>query len=142
MSRPLQAASGPGCDCFWSTFRAEKSKTRRHLTCLDGGAREVAFNTTPIANMVLQARFVSYVVERALERRGDGVEGNWCGTRFRWKRVQSHRSARPNLFPISNTGRRISAKIKSGLGSLDVSPGVTVLGGCSGDETLVLGARS
>jgi asparaginyl-tRNA synthetase len=54
--------------CFGPTFRAEKSKTRRHLTEFCMVEPEVAFNDSE-ANMRLQESFVSYVVGRALERR-------------------------------------------------------------------------
>jgi len=53
--------------CFGPTFRAEKSKTRRHLTEFWMVEPEVAFNDSA-ANMSLQEDFVSYIVERALER--------------------------------------------------------------------------
>jgi asparaginyl-tRNA synthetase len=54
--------------CFGPTFRAEKSKTRRHLTEFWMVEPEVAFNDSD-ANMKLQEQFISYIVERALERR-------------------------------------------------------------------------
>ena len=54
--------------CFGPTFRAEKSKTRRHLTEFWMVEPEVAFNDSD-ANMRLQEEFVSYVVARALDRR-------------------------------------------------------------------------
>jgi asparaginyl-tRNA synthetase len=54
--------------CFGPTFRAEKSKTRRHLTEFWMVEPEVAFNDSD-ANMRLQEEFVSYIVGRALERR-------------------------------------------------------------------------
>ena len=53
--------------CFGPTFRAEKSKTRRHLTEFWMCEPEVAWNDSE-ANMKLQEDFVSYLVERALER--------------------------------------------------------------------------
>ncbi len=53
--------------CFGPTFRAEKSKTRRHLTEFWMVEPEVAFADSD-ANMKLQEQFVSYIVERALER--------------------------------------------------------------------------
>jgi asparaginyl-tRNA synthetase len=53
--------------CFGPTFRAEKSKTRRHLTEFWMVEPEVAFADSS-DNMKLQEEFVSYVVERALER--------------------------------------------------------------------------
>jgi len=54
--------------CFGPTFRAEKSKTRRHLTEFWMVEPEVAFNDSD-ANMRLQEEFVSYIVARALDRR-------------------------------------------------------------------------
>jgi asparaginyl-tRNA synthetase len=54
--------------CFGPTFRAEKSKTRRHLTEFWMVEPEVAFNDSD-ANMRLQEEFVSYIVERTLDRR-------------------------------------------------------------------------
>ena len=54
--------------CFGPTFRAEKSKTRRHLTEFWMVEPEVAFNDSD-ANMRLQASFVSFIVARVLERR-------------------------------------------------------------------------
>jgi asparaginyl-tRNA synthetase len=54
--------------CFGPTFRAEKSKTRRHLTEFWMVEPEVAWNDSD-ANMRLQEDFVSYVVRRCLERR-------------------------------------------------------------------------
>ncbi|HJR66210.1 MAG TPA: asparagine--tRNA ligase [Gemmatimonadaceae bacterium] len=52
---------------FGPTFRAEKSKTRRHLTEFWMIEPEVAWNDSN-DNMRLQEAFVSYLVERALER--------------------------------------------------------------------------
>ncbi len=54
--------------CFGPTFRAEKSKTRRHLTEFWMIEPEVAFATHE-DNMVLQEQFVSAIVRRCLERR-------------------------------------------------------------------------
>src|SRR5438132_2445361 len=54
--------------CFGPTFRAEKSKTRRHLTEFWMVEPEVAWNDSN-DNMRLQEEFVSYIVTRALERR-------------------------------------------------------------------------
>ncbi|HVH40662.1 MAG TPA: asparagine--tRNA ligase [Gemmatimonadaceae bacterium] len=53
---------------FGPTFRAEKSKTRRHLTEFWMIEPEVAFNDSE-ANMKLQEDFVSFLVQRVLERR-------------------------------------------------------------------------
>jgi len=54
---------------FGPTFRAEKSKTRRHLTEFWMIEPEVAWNDSA-DNMRLQEDFVSYLVQRCLERRG------------------------------------------------------------------------
>jgi asparaginyl-tRNA synthetase len=54
--------------CFGPTFRAEKSKTRRHLTEFWMVEPEVAWNDSN-DNMTLQEEFVSYIVARCLERR-------------------------------------------------------------------------
>jgi asparaginyl-tRNA synthetase len=54
--------------CFGPTFRAEKSKTRRHLSEFWMVEPEVAFNDSD-DNMRLQEEFVSYIVQRVLERR-------------------------------------------------------------------------
>ncbi len=54
--------------CFGPTFRAEKSKTRRHLTEFWMIEPEVAFATHE-DNLVLQEQFVSAIVQRCLERR-------------------------------------------------------------------------
>src|SRR6266567_4705403 len=54
--------------CFGPTFRAEKSKTRRHLTEFWMVEPEVAWNDSD-ANMQLQEEFVSAIVARCLDRR-------------------------------------------------------------------------
>jgi asparaginyl-tRNA synthetase len=59
--------------CFGPTFRAEKSKTRRHLTEFWMVEPEVAFNDSD-ANMRLQEEFVSYVVDRAIARRQEELK--------------------------------------------------------------------
>ena len=59
--------------CFGPTFRAEKSKTRRHLTEFWMVEPEVAFNNSD-DNMRLQERFVSYIVARALETRTEELK--------------------------------------------------------------------
>jgi asparaginyl-tRNA synthetase len=60
--------------CFGPTFRAEKSKTRRHLTEFWMVEPEVAWNDSD-DNMRLQEQFVAYIVGRCLERRkGDLAE--------------------------------------------------------------------
>jgi asparaginyl-tRNA synthetase len=59
--------------CFGPTFRAEKSKTRRHLTEFWMIEPEVAWADSD-ANMRLQEEFVRYLVTRALERCKDELE--------------------------------------------------------------------
>ncbi len=54
--------------CFGPTFRAEKSKTRRHLTEFWMVEPEVAWNDSN-DNMALQEQFVASIVGRCLERR-------------------------------------------------------------------------
>src|SRR5438094_2907140 len=57
---------------FGPTFRAEKSKTRRHLTEFWMIEPEVAWYDSA-ANMRLQEEFVSYLVRRALDRCADSL---------------------------------------------------------------------
>ncbi len=59
--------------CFGPTFRAEKSKTRRHLTEFWMVEPEVAFADSN-ENMRLQEEFVSYLVARALDRRKEELK--------------------------------------------------------------------
>jgi asparaginyl-tRNA synthetase len=59
--------------CFGPTFRAEKSKTRRHLTEFWMVEPEVAWFDSA-DNMRLQEEFVSYVVGRCLDRRAAELE--------------------------------------------------------------------
>jgi len=54
--------------CFGPTFRAEKSKTRRHLTEFWMVEPEVAWNDSD-ANMKLQEEFISVIVARVLDLR-------------------------------------------------------------------------
>ncbi len=59
--------------CFGPTFRAEKSKTRRHLTEFWMVEPEMAWYDSD-DNMRLQEEFVSYIVARCLERRSSELE--------------------------------------------------------------------
>ncbi|HAN86243.1 MAG TPA: asparagine--tRNA ligase, partial [Firmicutes bacterium] len=54
--------------CYGPTFRAEKSKTRRHLIEFWMIEPEMAFATQE-DNMVVQEEFVSYIVQRCLANR-------------------------------------------------------------------------
>ncbi|MEN8149083.1 MAG: asparagine--tRNA ligase [Planctomycetota bacterium] len=58
--------------CFGPTFRAEKSKTRRHLTEFWMLEPEMAF-VDHEENMVVQEEFLSAVVRRVLDRRADDL---------------------------------------------------------------------
>jgi asparaginyl-tRNA synthetase len=59
--------------CFGPTFRAEKSKTRRHLTEFWMIEPEVAYFTLE-EDMALAEDFVAYIVARVLERRGEELK--------------------------------------------------------------------
>ena len=59
--------------CFGPTFRAEKSKTRRHLTEFWMVEPEAAWIDSD-QNMDLQERFVAYIVERVVERQRHELE--------------------------------------------------------------------
>ena len=59
--------------CFGPTFRAEKSKTRRHLTEFWMVEPEVAFADS-LENMRLQEDFISYIVARSLDRCGEELK--------------------------------------------------------------------
>ena len=59
--------------CFGPTFRAEKSKTRRHLTEFWMVEPEVAWNDSN-DNMRLQEDLVSFVVGRTIERRREELK--------------------------------------------------------------------
>ncbi len=58
--------------CFGPTFRAEKSKTRRHLTEFWMVEAEEAFYDNE-DNIDLQEQFVAYIVKRVLEHRGEDL---------------------------------------------------------------------
>jgi asparaginyl-tRNA synthetase len=59
--------------CFGPTFRAEKSKTRRHLTEFWMVEPEAAWIDSD-QNMDLQERFVAYIIERVLARQRHELE--------------------------------------------------------------------
>jgi asparaginyl-tRNA synthetase len=59
--------------CFGPTFRAEKSKTRRHLIEFWMVEPEVAFNDM-YDNMELAEQFVEYIVQRVLKNRADEMK--------------------------------------------------------------------
>ena len=59
--------------CFGPTFRAEKSKTRRHLTEFWMVEPEMAYTTLEDV-MSLSERFLSYIAARVLEDRGEELK--------------------------------------------------------------------
>jgi asparaginyl-tRNA synthetase len=59
--------------CFGPTFRAEKSKTRRHLTEFWMVEPEMAFANLDDA-MTLAERMLSYIASRVLETRGEELQ--------------------------------------------------------------------
>ena len=59
--------------CFGPTFRAEKSKTRRHLTEFWMVEPEVAFATVE-DTMDLAERMITFIVQRVLERRSSELK--------------------------------------------------------------------
>lgn len=59
--------------CFGPTFRAEKSKTRRHLTEFWMIEPEMAYFTLDDL-MAMEEEFVSYVVQRTLEERANELK--------------------------------------------------------------------
>lgn len=59
--------------CFGPTFRAEKSKTRRHLIEFWMVEAEVAFNDLQ-DNMQLAEEFVEYIVQRTLQNKQEELE--------------------------------------------------------------------
>ena len=74
--------------CFGPTFRAEKSKTRRHLTEFWMVEPEVAFADIDDM-MTLAERFMVYVVGRALEKHRDLLEGTFERDVERLEKVQA-----------------------------------------------------
>ena len=68
---------------FGPTFRAEKSKTRRHLTEFWMIEPEVAWNDSD-DNMRLQEDFVSFLVQRMSRAARGGVRRSWSATLRRW----------------------------------------------------------
>ena len=74
--------------CFGPTFRAEKSKTRRHLTEFWMVEPEMAYATLEDVKRVGEEMIV-FVVGRVLENRRDGAEG--AGTRC--EQARSHPGA-------------------------------------------------
>jgi asparaginyl-tRNA synthetase len=73
--------------CFGPTFRAEKSKTRRHLTEFWMVEPEMAFLDLD-DSMALQERFVSHIVQAVLARHGDELRGTLERDTARLEKVQ------------------------------------------------------
>lgn len=67
------AASHGKAYCFGPTFRAEKSKTRRHLIEFWMVEPEVAFNDL-YDNMELAEQFVEYIVQRTIKNRAEEMK--------------------------------------------------------------------
>ena len=59
--------------CFGPTFRAEKSKTRRHLIEFWMVEPEVAFNDL-YDNMELAEQFVEYIVQRVIKNKAEELK--------------------------------------------------------------------
>ncbi len=73
--------------CFGPTFRAEKSKTRRHLTEFWMVEPEVAFAHLDDV-MALGEELVAFVVERVLAEAAAGTCRPWSGRSRTWRRSQ------------------------------------------------------
>ena len=91
--------------CFGPTFRAEKSKTRRHLTEFWMLEPEVAFADSD-DNMRLQEDLVCYLVERALDRCSPMSLRFWSGTPRTWRPSLGPSPASPTRMPWRFYGRR------------------------------------
>jgi asparaginyl-tRNA synthetase len=90
---------------FGPTFRAEKSKTRRHLTEFWMIEPEVAWNDSD-DNMRLQEEFVSYIVQRCLTR---------CGAQLReLERDTTHLEKVTAPFPRLNYGDAVELLQRKG----------------------------
>jgi asparaginyl-tRNA synthetase len=90
---------------FGPTFRAEKSKTRRHLTEFWMIEPEVAWNDSD-DNMRLQEDFVSYIVQRCLAR---------CAAQLReLERDTTHLAAVTPPFPRLDYGDAVKLLQKKG----------------------------
>ena len=81
--------------CFGPTFRAEKSKTRRHLTEFWMVEPEVAY--IDLAGLLeLAENFVSFIVEQALERNRDELE-------FLDSDIESLEKVKPPFYRLTYT---------------------------------------
>jgi asparaginyl-tRNA synthetase len=85
--------------CFGPTFRAEKSKTRRHLMEFWMIEPEVAYAELDDV-MVLAEDLVSYLVQRVLDKRGEELK--------RLEREHSSPRKRPHAFPQDQLSARLS----------------------------------
>ena len=77
--------------CFGPTFRAEKSKTRRHLTEFWMVEPEVAFMDLA-GDMDLAEDFLGYIVGRVLETRREELDDARARRRRSWSAMQRRRS--------------------------------------------------
>ena len=96
--------------CFGPTFRAEKSKTRRHLTEFWMVEPEIAFAHLDDA-VALAEGLVCYVVAQALEKRKEDLEG----PRARHREAREREGA----LPAAALQRRDDAPAGEGLGDPD-----------------------
>ena len=96
--------------CFGPTFRAEKSKTRRHLTEFWMVEPEIAFAHLDDA-VALAEGLVCYVVAQALEKRKEDLEG----PRARHREAREREGA----LPAAALRGRHEAPAREGLGDPD-----------------------
>jgi len=79
---------------FGPTFRAEKSKTRRHLTEFWMVEPEVAFNDLN-DNMDLAEDFLEFIVQSVLKRNMEDLKAIWI-----WRKISWNSSCNPSLKEI------------------------------------------
>jgi asparaginyl-tRNA synthetase len=102
--------------CFGPTFRAEKSKTRRHLTEFWMVEPEMAYAALDDV-MTFSERFLSYIAERVLAIRAEELKGCTMTTQLSyWRRDTLRENSSRNL-----NGAAISERPTS-----PISPVVTI----------------